>query len=487
MMSDAGRLIESSQEQAVAAWASHLNQLRVDTLLAALGQQDLNLREALSSIDAAIAKIDLEVIATNRGGVKGMHGFIAEVAEVGIGNARSLIVGTDAAYQWVNDNGPVDLLRDGIDIQQKFVAAGGRLGLGAIADHLEKYPDFLKNGAKYQIPADHFERIQALHAMSPEEAGKLVRGPGDGPSFREWQRVQAFFSQNSVDIDVLEPSKLEYHQAQRGAYESTLSAEKESLRSTDGTQRADAVQASGTSLQEGMKVTLAAAAIEGGATFVLAVVEKRRGGTQLRDFTSENWIEIAGDSGLGFAKGGVRGLTIYSLTNFTKTSAAVASSVVTAGFAIAEQANRLRAGEISETEFIGNAELVCLESAVSALSSFVGQALIPAPVLGAVIGNAVGIIMYKAVRDSLANREAALIGRYLREQQVLAEHLASEYEDLIRRLDESLAGYLDLLDHALSPDIATALLGSVELALEVGVAPEEVLDSDAKTLAYFLD
>lgn len=487
MMSDDGRPTRSSQEQAVAAWISHLNQLRVDTLLATLGQQNLNLRDALFSIDAAIAKIDLEVVATNRGGVKGMHGFIAEVAEVGIGNARSRIVGAEAAYQWVNDNGPVDLLRDGIDIQQKFVAAGGRLGLGAIAGHLEKYPDFVKNGAKYQIPADHFERIQALHAMSPEEASKLVRGTGDGPSFREWQRVQSFFAQNSVDIDALEPSKLEYHQAQRGAYESTLNAEKESLRSTDELQRDDAVQVSGASLQEGVKVTLAAAAIEGGTAFVSAVVEKRRGGTQLRDFTSEDWLEITGDSGLGFAKGGVRGLTIYSLTNFTKTSAAVASSVVTAGFAIAEQANRLRQGEISETEFIENAELVCLEAAVSALSSFIGQALIPVPVLGAVIGNAAGTIMYKAVRDSLADREAAVIEGYLREQQALAERLSVEYEDLIRRLDESLASYLDLLDRALSPDIAVALLGSVDLALEVGVASEEVLDSEAKTFAYFLD
>lgn len=486
-MSDAPKLVKSNQEQAVAAWISHLNQVRLDTLLDALGQQDLNLKDALSTLDLAIKKINLEVIETNRGGTKGMHGFIAEVAEVGISNARSKIAGGEAAYQWVNDNGPVDLLRDGVEIQQKFVAAGGRLGLGAIADHLEKYPDFLKNGAKYQIPADHFETIQQLHAMSPEDAGKLLNSSSDGPSFRDWKRVQAFFDQGTVDIDSLEPSKLDYHQAQRGAYEQTFETEQESLRATDQDLRTDAAQASRATLQEGAKATLGAAAIEGGTAFVLAVIDKRRQGTQLKDFTREDWTDIAGSAGVGFARGGVRGLTIYSLTNFTKTSAAVASAVVTASFAIAEQANQLRRGEITEAEFIENAELVCLDSAVSALSSLIGQALIPVPVLGAVIGNTVGTIMYKAVKDSLAAREAALIERYLREHQALAEQLADEYQDLMQLLDDTMSNYLDVLDRAFSPEISVALSGSVDLALELGVAPEEVLNTDAKLLTYFLE
>ena len=189
----------------------------------------------------------------------------------------------------------------------------------------------------------------------------------------------------------------------------------------------------------------------------------------------------------GFVKGGVRGLSIYSLTNFTATSAAVASSIVTAAFGIAEQANKLRRGEIDELEFIENAELVSLEAAVSALSSFVGQALIPVPVLGAVIGNTIGTIMYKAVSSSLSQREAELIARYFEEQRVLDEHLAAEYQELFEKLDASMSDYLGVLERAFSPDVEVALLGSVELARELGVASEEVLDSEEKVLAYFLD
>lgn len=486
-MSDAVKLGKSNQQQAVAAWVNYLNQLRLDNLLSALHRQDMNLEDALASVGEAIRKIDLEVVAANRGGMKGMHGFIAEVAEVGVGNARSHIRGGDAVYQWINDNGPVDLMRSGVEIQQKFVAAGGRFGLGAIAEHLQKYPDFVENGGKYQIPRDHFEVIQKLHAMPREEAGKLLTRRGDGPLLKDWERIQAFFEEGSVGIESLEPSHLKYSEVQKGAYGATLETEENSLRSTDQSLRDDAYQKSRPTLAEGTKATLAAAAIEGGTALVLAVVEKRRAGRQLRDFTGEDWADIAGEGGFGVAKGGVRGASIYWLTNFTATPAAVASSIVTAAFGVAEQANKLRRGEIDELEFIENAELVCLETAISALSSFVGQALIPVPVLGAVIGNTIGIIMYKAVSSSLSEREASLILQYAGEQRALDEQFAAEYQELIDKLDASMSDYLGVLERAFSPDVEVALLGSVELAFELGVASEEVLNSDEKVLAYFLD
>lgn len=486
-MSDAIELGKSNQEQAVAAWVNYLNQLRLDNLLSTHRRQDMNLTDALASVDEAIRRIDLEVVATNRGGVKGMHGFIAEVAEVGVGNARSHIRGGDAVYQWVNDNGPVDLMRSGVEIQQKFVAAGGRFGLGAITEHLQKYPDFVASGGKYQLPRDHFEVIQKLHAMPREEAGKLLTLGGDGPSLKDWTRVQTFFEERSLGIESLEPSHLTYSEVQQGAYGATLETEKDSLRSTDRSLRDDAYQNSRPTLREGAKATLAAGAIEGGTALVLAVVEKRRAGKQLREFTGEDWADIAGEGGVGVAKGGVRGFSIYWLTNFTATSAAVASSIVTAAFGVAEQANKLRRGEIDELEFIENAELVCLETAISALSSLVGQALIPVPVLGAVIGNTVGIILYQAVSSSLSAREASLIVQYVGEQRALDEKLAADYQELIDKLDASMSHYFGVLERAFSPDVEVALLGSVELALELGVAPDEVLDSDEKVLAYFLD
>ncbi|WP_067818012.1 hypothetical protein [Nocardia inohanensis] len=487
MVSDAAEFVTNIQEQAAACWVSYLNQLRVDNLLSALRQRDGHLRDALASVDEAVRKIDLEVVAANRGGQRGMHGFIAEIAEVGIGNARQQILGHESVYQWVNNNGPVDLMRGSVEIQQKFVAAGGRFSLGAIIEHVEKYPEYVRNGGKYQIPRDHFEVIQRLYALSPEEASKLLSRSGDGPSLKDWQRVQVFFQGGSVGFESLEPSTLEYNEVQRGVYTSTMATEKDSLHATDRALRDDAHRRSRPTLREGGTAALTAAATAGGTTFVLAVVAKRREGKRLNEFSGRDWIDIAGETGSGFGKGGVRGLSIYALTNLTATSAAVANSIVTTAFSIAEQANKLRRNEIDELEFIETCELITLEAAVRALSSFVGQATIPIPILGAVIGTTVGTVMYRAVASSLTEREAALIKRYLDEQRTLDEQLATEYQAILDQLDQSMSDYLGLLERAFSPDVQLALLGSVELAVELGVAPNEILDSDEKIDAYFLD
>ena len=113
-------------------------------------------------------------------------------------------------------------------------------------------------------------------------------------------------------------------------------------------------------------------------------------------------------------KGGSRGVTIYALTNYTATPAAVASSMVTASFGIAEQAYLFRKGEISELEFYENSEILCVETAISAISSFAGQVLIPIPVVGAVIGNAVGTTLYSLAKENLSQKEIDLIQTYLK-------------------------------------------------------------------------
>ncbi|MFE3545799.1 hypothetical protein ACFXK0_22790 [Nocardia sp. NPDC059177] len=274
---------------------------------------------------------------------------------------------------------------------------------------------------------------------------------------------------------------------QRDVYTSTMAAEKDALRATDRSLRDDAYQHSRPTLQEGSTAALTAAATAGGTAFVLAVVAKRREGKRLTEFSGSDWIDIAGATGSGVGKGGIRGLSIYALTNFTATSAAVASSIVTTSFSIAEQANKFRRNEIGELEFIENSELIALEAAIRALSAVIGQATIPVPVIGAVIGTTVGTVMHKAVASSLTQREAALIERYLDEQRALDEQLAAEYQAILDKLDQSMSNYLGLLDRAFSPDVQVALIGSVELATELGVASDEILDSEEKIDAFFLD
>ncbi|OCW84478.1 hypothetical protein A8M60_10210 [Nocardia farcinica] len=95
--------------------------------------------------------------------------------------------------------------------------------------------------------------------------------------------------------------------------------------------------------------------------------------------------------------------------------------------------------------------------------------------------------MYKAVSSSLSQREASLIAQYAEEQRMLDKHLAADYQELIDQLDASMSDFLEVLERAFSPDVEVALLGSVTLALELGVSSEEVLNTNEKVIAYFLD
>lgn len=476
-------LVKSSQEQAVASWVNYLNQLRLDYLTTFMQQQDINLEEALGEIDSAIENIK-GIIESNRGGTSGMHGFIAEVAEVGIGNARQNVLGNPNNYIWSNDNGAVDLIRDGIDIQQKFHQSG--LSLGAITAHLQKYPYFIKNGGKYQIPKDQYEQIKYLLSVTNEQANKMPTADGTF-SLKQWKAVNEFFKTSEVKLENIEPSALDYKEVQRNQIDFTIKNETENIKETDRQLRENARAESMPTLKEGAKVTAISAVIEGGTSFVLAVVNKKKEGKTLRMYTSDDWNDILGATGKGTVKGGVRGASIYALSNYTATPAAVANALVTASFGVAEQAHLLRRGELSEVQFIENSENLCLDAAVSGLSSFVGQVVIPIPVLGAIIGNAVGTTMYKIAKDSFTVREQELIESYLESVKTLEDGLEEQYVHCIDVLNADFLCYLEIIEQLYSCDIMIALDGSVKLAKDMGIPIDEILDTKEKIQLYFLD
>ena len=216
------------------------------------------------------------------------------------------------------------------------------------------------------------------------------------------------------------------------------------------------------------------------------MAKKRKAGKKIGEFDSKDWEEVFKESGVGGVKGSIRGISIYTLTNFTATPAAVASALCTASFGIAEQAHLLRTGKITEEQFIMNSEILCLDTSVSALSSLIGQALIPVPVLGTVIGNTVGTLLYQVAKDNLTKKEQKLIEGYLRCLYELEIALDKKYRKYIDELNEGLRIYYGMLEGAFSPNYAEALDGSIALARSFGVPNEELLKSIAEVDDYFM-
>lgn len=482
---EVSQIAKSTQEQAVAAWIDQLNQLRLDELLAKLADQDINLEQALAELQKMKAAID-DVIKTKtgkmRGNTKGVHGFIAEIAEVYIQNARNLIKGLDASCKWINDNGPADILRNSTEIQQKFWQSKGHFGLEAIKAHFEKYPDFLQKGGKYQIPKDFYDELQRILSLSQEEAAKE-----SAQTYRLWKWVQAFFKNNpQISMDAIEPSVNSYSAVQAGKIDETIEEETEKIKAEDKNRRKEAYEASKPTLQEGVKAAGVSAAMEGGMAFCLGVWKKRKQGKYLAEFTAKDWQEVGIDVAKGTLQGGIRGGAVYAMTNFTATPAAVANALVTASFGVAAQAYQLQQGNITADDFIVNSEVLCLDVSVSAVASMFGQTLIPVPVLGAIIGNIAGMFMYQIAKDNLSEKEQTLIRSYQESFALLNQALDKRYHTLLAMLEKELKRFSSVLELAFDLDINIAFDGSIALADYVGVTPEKVLRNKRDIDQYFL-
>lgn len=482
---DGNALLKSGQEQVTAAWVGLINQLRIDAFLEALRCQNANFEKAMDSMEATMEQIE-RTIATNRGGDRGVHGFIAEVAEVGFGNAKSLLAGGEKIYEWVNDNGPDDLFRfpDGKHLQMKFVSGGGQLSLNAVFEHLQKYPDYIEKNGAYQIPKDFYEVVKTLYEMPQEEAMRLVKG-GE-LTYRRWKLVHDYIDGSGLRIENLEPSDFRYKEVQKGVIANSMESRKESLRAENDEIRKEILREGNPTPKEAAGVAIVSGAIEGTAAFVLAVRKRLTGGKRIGDIDASEWAQIAQESGFGIVKGAVRGGTVYILNNYTATPAAIASALVTASFGIADQANKLRTGDIDEVGFIENSELLCLDASVSALSAFMGQALLPIPILGALIGNTAGMMMYQLAKDILGEREASLARKRLDEQSALDAELEDRYGNRLTAWRADIAQFTSLLNESFSPSLAVVFSASARIASTLGVPEEQILREREDIDRYFL-
>lgn len=185
-------------------------------------------------------------------------------------------------------------------------------------------------------------------------------------SLKQWREVHDFFAKGKVPFTSIEPSALDYDSVQKGRYKQTLNTEKSSLKKYNDKQKANLYRNSKPSLKEGLRALFAGAAVEGGVELCQSIRKKCKE-KRLCDFNEDDWLDVMKKTSKGFSKGGIRATSIYLLTNYTATPAAVANAILTASFGMAEQAHFLQSGALNEQEFIENSEMICLEATVSAL------------------------------------------------------------------------------------------------------------------------
>lgn len=474
------QIVKSTQEQAVASWIDYLRVLRIEALLDKLSAQDCNLEKATKALDEI--KVFIADPRHILGSLATKHGEVAEHMQVDFSNAEAAVVGQEQLYTFegVGRLAMEDYLRDGQMIQSKFYN-GVKGTFQAVCNHFNDYPNFIGDGGTYDIPKDQYEKLIDIYTR-----GETMRSSLRNPEETLYKAMKAWEHKNSVQIkDVIKPAKIGYDEVQLGVADKTIAKEEAAIKETDKEIRQEAVDASKPTLAEGAKATAIAAVLEGGITFAIKIYQKKKSGVKIQDFTSEDWKEVGLDTLIGTGKGAVRGAAVYAATNYTPIPSPLASAMVTATFGVAAQARKLNKGDITAEDFIDNCEVVCLDVAVSALSSMLGEFLIPVPVLGSIIGNTVGMFMYEISKTYLTSTEQKLISKYQKSCADYISKLDEEYRNLVEKLQEELSRFNSLLALVFDGDMNQRFEASIELAIEAGVDKNKVLKSKAERDAFF--
>ncbi len=473
------RIIESTQEQAAASWVTQLNQMRINELIQGLESQKYNFSEAM----AELAKLKAFIGEPSHilGSFDTKHGEIAEHLQVNISNARNLIEGFKAEYTFdgVGRTAPEDYLHNGIKIQSKF-CNGPKNTLDAIKKHLDKYPDFVKNGNKYDIPKNQYEEIQKILKLSKTNPSALSKS-----DMRILNSAKEFQEKTGLSFgDDINHSIADYEDAQVAKVHDTVSKEEKSIEKRHQEKQGELYKKSQPSLDEGLKAAKLGAALEGGVVFCTNIAKKRKE-KNLCEFALDDWIEVGLETGKGAAKGGIRGGAVYTLTNFTTTPANIASAYVTAAFGISSQLKAYRSGDISKEDFIINSEVVCLDTAVSAIGGLVGEMLIPIPVLGAMVGNIAAQMLYEVCKNIADEKEQALINNYQAEIAALNQALEEKYKKFLLKISYELQKYKSIEQLAFDADINKAFANSITLAKTEGVSDSDILKTISDIDNYY--
>ena len=388
---DQKRVVEQTENQGLASLVGLVNLIRQQKARERLSY----LRHCKSSSFQELRQMEqsiTQVIESNRGGAKGVHGFIGERAQVGISNARSLMDGNVPQYRLIDDNGMTDYFRGKLPIQQKACISDKTLGLTHVKAHCNNYPEYIseQNGI-YQIPRDFYVTYKRFKDMPASEAGKLLKA-----DWRLWKRVQAF--QEECPDCVIEPMVVDYADIQANAIGQTIGRERLALERVYRKRRAVAVKKGKASLREGARIVACSAAIEGLVDGGLSVIEHLQEGKSFSELDRDDWCEIGVDALQGVSKGAVRGGAVYAMTNLAGIPAPIAGASVSVAFVTIEATAKYVNGDLDGVECAETIAEGCLNAAVCAAFAKLGDRIIKVPILGSLVGGAVGMLACELIK-----------------------------------------------------------------------------------------
>jgi hypothetical protein len=193
---------------------------------------------------------------------------------------------------------------------------------------------------------------------------------------------------------------------------------------------------------------------------------------------------VGGETLVAGIGGAVTGASVYVLTNCADLSAPLAGAFVSAVKGVAPLVAAYRRGEMSTSMLVDAGLFVCSDIAIVAGCTAAGQALIPVPVLGAVIGSLAGKVLALLLAKQLKGMTRAIerhVAEYLKglneQGKAVVDGIVAAYERL---------GQLTVTAFDRSLNVSLVEL-SVQLARAHGVAESKLLKTEADIDRYMLE
>ncbi|MDQ2257389.1 hypothetical protein [Enterobacter soli] len=460
-------------DQLIGSAVNALNQARINDEIFTLSRQDIAFdlaREQMQKVRDFVASP-----GNILGSMSTKHGEIAEQVEVAVRNSEQAIEERlqdastfRATFESVGRTAPQDYLIDGMDVQSKFIN-GTNNNLVHVLKHMEAYPNFGKDGSFYHIPKDTWQEIQDVLDGKPVEGLKSSTIEAIKAKVAEIERqTQRPFA------DVVRPGVSDYKDVQLGKIDETLDKHDQELAKQNDAKRAEIIDDHQPSLAEGMRATAMGAAVGGAFALGTGIYRKYRDGKNIfrGDFDAQDWQDVGLDSLKGAAVGGISAGAIYTLTNYASMGAPFASALVTATKGVASLAHSYQRGEIGLDEFTDLGLIVCAESAIVGAMTVAGQALIPVPVLGALIGSISGKFMVTVAKSLDGKARQTLQAR----MDEFSRRLDAIEQQVLNRILSEFAALGELTKAAFNVENNRQLLeASITLAQAHGVDDDKII------------
>lgn len=458
--------------QIVASITQAFNDARATQLGLAMDKQLAAFADAMNEVENVLGY--LRDPSGQLGNLSTKHGEIAETVEIGIRRAHDYV---EEVASSINDEGisrisPVDYILNGVEAQSKFIN-GTAAGLRHVLQHMDSNEPFVQGGGVYVIPKNQYETIM-----------RVLAGDTEGMSKKTVTAIQQHIEKITEQAgrpaaEVLKPSISTYSDVQPGNIESTMERHQGEVEQHHEQRKEEIHDAHQASFKEGAQAAVVAAAVGAAVGFASASFRKYKEGKNVfrGDFDKKDWRDVGGDAAMGAAGGALSGAAIYLMTNSFDLSAPLAGAFVAAAKGLGPLVSAYSNGSITKEELVDAGLFVCSDVALIGVCTAAGQAVIPIPVLGAVIGSIAGKCL-----SSLLERKLKGVAKAIQQRlHELLEGLEANQRRLVSTLVAKYDALGELAARAFDFDSNVAVLElSVEVARAHAVPESLILHSESE-------